>query len=285
MGLIPTGDLEAYDYFLRGLNQMWQLAKDTNRQTRLLFEHALALDPKYAAAYAYLGFNHFIEYLVWKPTPQQLERAIEAVQMAIALDDSLPEAHGFLCVMLPFKKQSEQAATEGARAIALNPNYADGYVFLGFLASCQGKLEDTLELLQKAHRLDPHPSFFYYAFLGHAYYLQRRYGEAIAAQKKSLVLVPTNPFDHVLMAFSYLELGRKEEARAEIREGLRRSPVTLPNTFKERFPYTDPAVSQRLFDDARKALATLRMSDYLWLVKTRVVDYFQERRARDKVLQ
>ena len=285
VGLIPTGNLEAYDYFLRGLNQMWRITKDSNRQAQQLFEHALALDPEYAAAHAYLGLTHFLDWVFLNPSPQVLQRAFESVQKAISLDDSLPEAHGIFCFILPYKKkQYEQAATEGQRAIALNPNYAEGYVYLGFLASYQGKLQETLELLQKAYRLDPHPSFNYYACLGHAYYLLRRYEEAIAAQKRSLALLPTNPMDHILLAFSYMELGRKEEARVEIREGLRLSPLASPKSLKERIPYSDPAVSQRLFDDARKVLATLKASDYIWLVKTRVTDYFQERRTRDKAL-
>ena len=224
------------------------------------------------------------EYLYFNPKPQVLERAFESVQKAIALDDSLPEAHGILGLMLSSKQQHEQAVAEGERAITLNPNYAEGYVYLGFIASFRGKLEETLELLQKAQRLNPHPSFFYYACLGHAYYLQRRYEEAIAAQKRALALNPTNAMDHILLAFSYMELGRKEEARVEIREGLRLSTLASPNSLKERIPYTDPAASQRLFDDARKALATLGVSDYIWLVKTRVADYFQERRTRSKAL-
>ena len=285
IGLIPTGNLEAYDYFLRGVTQIWKQTKATNRQARQLFEYALTLDPEYAAAIAFLGLHYMWEwYYGWNQSPQTLEQAFTLAQQAIALDDTLPEAHSILSVVYALRRQHEQAVTEGERTIALSPNYADGYISLGFLTSFQGKLEETLELLQQAHRLNPHPAFNYYACLGHAYYLLRRYEEAIAVQKRALALNPTNPMDHILIAFSYLELGCEDEAREEIREGLRLSPLASPNSLKERVPYTDPAVSQRLFDDARKALATLRLSDYIWLVKTRVADYFQERRTRSKAL-
>ena len=282
--LTPTGNLEAYDYFLRGLTQMWQLTKASNRQARQLFEQALMLDSDYAAATAFLGFNYSWEWASWNPRPQVLERAFELLQRAIGLDDSLPEAHSILGLVYAFKKQHDQAVAEGERAIALNANYADGYVWLGFIACFTGKLEEVFELLKQAQRLNPHPPFIYYATLGHAYYLQRRYEEAIAAQKKSLLLNPTNAGDHILIACSYIELGRKQEARAEIREGLRLSPLASPNSLKERIPYADPAVSQRLFDDARKALATLGVRDYVSIVKDRVTQYFQERRTRDNTL-
>ena len=94
--LTPTGNLEAYDYFLRGLTQMWHFTTDSNRQARQLFEHALVLDPEYAAATAFLGNNYLFEYVYWNPSPQNLQRAFELAQRAIVLDDTLPEAHSIL---------------------------------------------------------------------------------------------------------------------------------------------------------------------------------------------
>ena len=277
--LIPTGNLEAYDYFLRGLTQTWRFTKDSNRQARQLFAHALELDSDYAAAAAFLGLNGFSEYVYWNPRPQVLERAFEFAQRAVALDDTLPEAHSILGMVYASKKQPEQAMAEGERAIDLNPNYADGYVWLGYLLIFAGKPEAALPLVQQAMRLNPHPLFLYSACSGSAYYLLRRYEEAIAAFQSSLALNPNNATAHVYLAVSYLESGRREEVRAGMVAGLRLSPLASPKQMKQRIPYTDQAVSDRVFESMRQALATLRVSDYIWLVKTRVADYFQEWRS------
>ena len=50
-----TDNLEAYDYFLRGVEYFWRFTKETNAQARQMFEKAVALDPQYAEAYAWLG--------------------------------------------------------------------------------------------------------------------------------------------------------------------------------------------------------------------------------------
>ena len=50
-----TNNLEAYDAFLRGVEDFWRFTKEANTQARQLFEKALALDPQYAEVYAWLG--------------------------------------------------------------------------------------------------------------------------------------------------------------------------------------------------------------------------------------
>src|SRR5262249_43304180 len=59
----PQENLEAYDAFLRGLEYFYRLTKEGNVQARQLFEHAMALDPAYAEAYAFLGLNYRLGWL------------------------------------------------------------------------------------------------------------------------------------------------------------------------------------------------------------------------------
>src|SRR5262249_38878035 len=53
-----TDNLEAYDYFLRGLESFNRTTQETNAQARQMFEKALELDPQYAEAYAFLGLTY-----------------------------------------------------------------------------------------------------------------------------------------------------------------------------------------------------------------------------------
>src|SRR5438093_2101879 len=56
----PTNNLEAYDYYLRGLESwhraFYETRKEANAQARQMFERAIELDPQYAGAYAGLGW-------------------------------------------------------------------------------------------------------------------------------------------------------------------------------------------------------------------------------------
>ena len=97
-----------------------------------MFEKAIELDPQYAEAYAGLGWTYWLEWIFrWSPDPQTLERAFALVQKALALDDSLAQAHLLLGRLYLWKKQYEQAIAETERAIALDPNYAEGYAGYG----------------------------------------------------------------------------------------------------------------------------------------------------------
>jgi tetratricopeptide (TPR) repeat protein len=80
--------------------------------------------------YAGLGWTYYMEWVWrWSPDPQTLERALALTQQALALDDSLPNAHPLLSLVYAQKQQPDQAIAEGERAIALDPNNADSYFF------------------------------------------------------------------------------------------------------------------------------------------------------------
>jgi adenylate cyclase len=89
-----TNNLEAYDTFLRGVEYFYRFTKENNAQARSLFEKATELDSRYAEAYAWLGYSYLITWIQqWEPTSQNLQRAFEFVQKALAVDDALPRAH------------------------------------------------------------------------------------------------------------------------------------------------------------------------------------------------
>ncbi len=119
---------------------MLGMKKEANAQARQMFEKAVELDPQYAGAYAGLGLTYFRDWLFqWnKDRAQSLERAFKLAQRAVVLDDSLSLPHRALSGVYLWKKQHEQAIVEAERAIALDPNGADGYWILGRFLALQG---------------------------------------------------------------------------------------------------------------------------------------------------
>ena len=108
-------------------------------------------------------------------------------------------------------------------------------------------------MVKKAMRLNPMYPAYYLWELGHAYFITGRYEEAIETLKR--VLGRNSDFmpAHLLLAASYSEIGREEEARAEVAEIERLNPQATLEALRPRLSYKDQAVSERLFDSLRKA--------------------------------
>jgi adenylate cyclase len=187
---IPTTNLSAYDSLLRGEEYLHRVTVEANAQARQLFEHALALDPQYGEAYAWLGWTCWVESHR-SPDPQHLEQAVALAQQAIALDDSLAVAHSLVSLAYARRKQSEPAIAEGGWAVALDPNSATSAAWLGEVLNYEGRPAEAIGWLEKAMRLDPRYPYWFAVQLGLAYQLTGRYAEAIAAQQQALLRDPS----------------------------------------------------------------------------------------------
>jgi tetratricopeptide (TPR) repeat protein len=153
-----------------------------------------------------------------------------------------------------WKKHYEQALAEAQRAVALDPNDAEGYRFLGEALIVAGRPEEAIELMRKGMRLNPGYPFVYLSNLGRAYRLTGRCAEAIAPLKKSVTLNPNFFPTHFNLAICYAELGYEGEARAEVTEMLRLEPdYSLERAKQQLMPYKDPAVMERTLAALRKA--------------------------------
>ncbi len=127
-----TDNLEAFDHYLRGSEYKKRFMKESNVQARRMFERAIKLDSRFALAYAELALTHVDDWCMgWSEDPQSLDRALQYAQRAIALDESLPLAHRTLGHVYLWKKQHGEAIAAVERAVALDPNDAEGYAELG----------------------------------------------------------------------------------------------------------------------------------------------------------
>jgi adenylate cyclase len=255
---IPTDNLTAYDTLLRGLELSIRTFstrnKDANVQARQLFERAIELDPHYAQAYARLSHTYFLEWWVgWNPTPQTLERLGALAQQAISLDESLPEAHFSLGNFYLWQKQHERAIAEAERAVALDPNGAEWYVTLGAFLGAAGRPEEGITMVERAMRLNPRFPLNYLTTIGFAYRVAGRYEGAIATAKQMLARQPNFSPAYFMLAFSYAQLDRLEEAKAAGAEFQRLDPAFSLERWKQMAPFKDPALVERDLAALRKA--------------------------------
>jgi len=251
---LPTGSMEAYDFFLRGQEYYYRSTKEANARARQMWEAAIEVDPNFAGAYAWLGLSYWLDWAAqWNPGSETLQQRQAAVQKAIALDDTLSVAHSALGRFYLFVKQHALAVMEGERAITLNPNDAEAYANLASTLNFGGRAREALGLIEKAIRLNPRCPAFYLYVLGQALRLLGRTEEAIATQKRALARSPDFLVSHVSLVVMYSESGREQEARAEAVEVLRIQPHLSLERWQQGLPFKDQGEVERVVTALRKA--------------------------------
>jgi len=250
-----TNNLEAYLKCLQANELIHRINVESNALAKQLVEEAIALDPKYAYAYYNLGTAHQLD--VWlgvsKSPKQSIGKAIELEQKAIALDDTLAEAHGRLGFLLAMTKQYDKAIAEAEKAVAMNPNSAMAYVMLGKTLSFAGRWEESIPAYMKAIRLNPIPPNLYSYSLGLSYAYTGHYAEAMTWCEKAVREAPDSLYARMMMSVVYSFAGQDEKARSEAVEVLRIQPKFSLKEFEGKLTYKKKEDREQFLDALRKA--------------------------------
>jgi len=239
---------EAMGYLSRGT------IPDTN-QARQLAEAAIAMCPEAPGPYRILGNVTQQDYTLGssKSPRESLEKAEELVKKALAIDDTLSDAHGNLGMIYMQKRDYDKAIASAERALSLEPGSSWCLYRLGVALSFAARPEEAIPLFEKALRLNPlAPATFYYDF-GGALRTANRIEEAAASYKKASEKAPNWFWPHAALAAVYSMLGRNEEARAEAVEVLRINPRFSLEWVDRVAAYKDRAPVKTFIDAMRKA--------------------------------
>jgi len=106
----------------------------------------------------------------------------------------------------------------------LNPNSAQGYVYLGQSLSYSGRTEEGIESIKKGMRLSPFPDSWYIWNLAIAYREAGRYEESIAEYRRALKLRPNNGLAYMALSMTYALASRFEEAHEAYSEAIKIDP-------------------------------------------------------------
>jgi eukaryotic-like serine/threonine-protein kinase len=123
-----TENVQAYQVYLKGLYEANKFSPEGARKAIGYYQQATVADPKYALAYAGLAQIHALMGGMVLPPRDIYPTAKSEAQKALALDETLPEAHSAMAVVELFYDWDFPAAEkEFKRALELNPNYAEGF--------------------------------------------------------------------------------------------------------------------------------------------------------------
>jgi adenylate cyclase len=250
-----TKNLQAFLKRLQGVSIYLRITKEDNALARQIFKDVISLDSEYAPAYSILGATYWMDVFLGssKSPKKSLATAVELIQKAIALDDSYAEAHAQGGWLLTMMGKHEEAIAEIERAIELAPNSADAHMWMSFILRVSGRNEEAIQFAEQAIRLNPIPDSWYFRGLALNYMYAQRYDEAITTCKKGLNQAPNDLLTHVTCAAIYGKAGRKDAARAEAEEVLKRNPKFSAVSYAKRVPYKNQSDRDFFLDGMQKA--------------------------------
>ncbi len=217
---------EAYEAYLKG-RYHWRLrTPEALEKSIKFFKDAIAKDSAYALGYAGLADSYLLlgsaPYDAVPPR-EVMPRAREAAIKALAIDDTLAEAHTSLAhAKLFYDWDWSGAEREFQRALELNPSYATAHHWYAYQLWVRGRLDQALEEVQRARELDPF-SLVINLVMGRHFYFTRRFDLAIAQFKEALEMEPNFFLGHFDLGLAYAQVGRHEEALAEFQQAVRLS--------------------------------------------------------------
>jgi TolB-like protein/DNA-binding winged helix-turn-helix (wHTH) protein len=250
-----TSNLLAYDYFLEGQRLSKIQTKESHEEARVAYRKAIDADPGYGRAYGALAYLMSVSYRRgWTDTPTEtIDRAVQLGKQGVELDDTIPQTYWSLGFAYLMKRDFEKAEQALQDAIRIAPSYADGYGLLALIKNNQGEPEKAIEYIRKGMRLNPFFTWDYYFNLGRAYYTMGRYEEAIEYLLKAKERNENVIQIRLILAASYVNVNRMDEAEWEIEEVQFLNPTETLTHTRQTMPMTNLAYLDKFISDLRKA--------------------------------
>src|SRR5436190_2761821 len=216
----PTADPEAYELYLKG-RFFWNKRSGVDLRKAIdYFNQAVAKDPNYALAYAGLADSYMLlPNYGGTSARESIAPARSAITKALALDDSLAEAHASLGLLDTLELRLERAVGDFQRAIELKPNYATAHHWLMLGQLSLGRFDQAIADGKRAIELDP-LSLIINADYAWAYACAHRFDEAEKQARKTLEIDPRFFLAHYYLGGILQRKGRLDQAIPEFQKSV-----------------------------------------------------------------
>jgi eukaryotic-like serine/threonine-protein kinase len=212
-------DPEAYQLYLKG-NYYWeQRTPESLEKSKDYFNQAIDKDPNYALAYVGLA-NYYSVVPDYSPIPNSeiVPKERSAAQKALAIDDTLAEAHTALASAYWDSWDWAAAEREFKRALELNPNYGNAQHWYGLFLSWVARSDEAIPHLRRAVELDP-LNLQINTNLGQVLGNARQYDASVEQLKKTLEIDPNYGQAHQQLSGEYRDMGKYELWLEEWKKG------------------------------------------------------------------
>jgi adenylate cyclase len=254
----PTGNLDAYDLYLRALAQTYKRTEESVAESIRLARRALELDPAFAPAMGRIaGSRQMQNAQHWIPASgAEVEEGIQMARQALAVARDNPEVMRMAGFALAFLAgENETALTAINRAIELNPNYAFAYAQRGVVLAFLNRSDEAVVAAEWAIRLSPNDPTVYqsYIALSLAHLAAGRYEEALPWADRALGSNAGLPALRLKLSLcGYLS---RREATSECLQRLRETDPkpTVAIVMRDVVKAMSPELAARIAEGLRKA--------------------------------
>jgi tetratricopeptide (TPR) repeat protein len=212
---------EAYQLYLQG-RYYWNKRTVSGLQKGVeYFTRSIEKDGNYAPAYSGLAdcYSLLNTYDV-KAATESDPKAREAATKALALDETLAEAHASLAtVTYRYDWQWRDAEQHFKRALELNPDYATAHQWYSAMLAAEGRFGEAVAEAQRAHELEPF-SLTINAVLGRRLYYSRQYEQAVTVHRQTVEMDRNFVRGHVELGGTLVQLKQFDEAVKEFQQAL-----------------------------------------------------------------
>jgi adenylate cyclase len=244
-----NGSMDARILTLRAYGQKHRYTPEAYMAARTDFEEALRLEPGYAAAWAGLGYLNGIDAInriTGQWLPQQLPKALEQIDHALALDGTLSVALQARAVVLAALRRHGESLAAAEEAVRIAPGDPDNLLVLAKSQVESGQVEDGLANLRRARPLYPIEPVYVSFMAAHVFWAAGLYAEATAAARRCVERAPRFTNCRVTLASSLLESGQLEEARLQGQEIRALMPGATSAAFSTLFEGVAPLKKRRM---------------------------------------
>jgi len=255
-----TVNAQAYDLYLRGQAYLYRLTKRGTEYAVQLFEKAIELDPRYAAAYAGCSCAYGQMYQWFAREERYRDKAQELSFKALMYDSNLSEAYTAMGLSYFIWGKFDEAMASVRKAIELDADDFIAHWTLGRIHFSTGQLEQAIDYFQRVIDIQPG---FYVAYMDLQQTLRGlgRVEEAAAASRRVLELMPNyllqNPDDsrgRIFYAFTLMDAGNKVDAIREGDAAIESSPGDSVMLYNGACLYSRLGETRRAVDTLRQAI-------------------------------
>ena len=186
----PRKNLGAWDLYQLGSAEFYRFTADSNLRCRELLRQAIDLDPSLACAHARLAYAIVLSMVYFETAPDQvrMDEALAAAQRAIELDDQDANSYFTIGRVHLARCEYEQAIDALQVALALNPALAVIHCGLGDSLAYEGRLDEAVQHFEIATRLSPHDPFrwAFYSYRSLAHIFRGEFEEAAAWARRAV---------------------------------------------------------------------------------------------------
>jgi adenylate cyclase len=250
-----TVSIKAYEKFLKGTEHLLLRSKENVLIARQLAQEAIAIDPKYAAAYVLVGWSYLDE--VWfgmtKTPEESIAKAEEMAQKAVSIHGFKGEENSLLSSVNLLKKDLEKAIFYAEKALEQRPNSAVDHFILGMALRYNGQYDEAISRFKKALQLNPVKPLNYLNNLAWAYLFSRQYEKAIPIWNETLERNPDYLFAYLGLTIAYGLSGSEGQAQQAAKHVLRINPKFSMDYWDKQDPTKDKELKKQNADALRRA--------------------------------